>query len=307
MPDSKNRSTDQPGSNGRILMFGGKGGVGKTTCAAATACHYASLGKKTLAISTDATPSLSHIFEITRTEKPTRVTGALSFSELGIEEVKEMWDRKFGHEVYEVFSSFVAIDYPEFVEFMTSVLPGLGDEFMVDYIRELSLKEEYQNMIWDTAPLGQTLALLKTPAMLGKHLRMAPRVYSRLKLGERSREPVLSILRRWEKLSAENMEFLRDRVGFTLITIAEALAVEQLESIFSQLNDYGLKVQQLIINNVVKDDSSEFLRTRAQQQRNYLELIYKRYANLKIVELPLFPQEVKGLARLREVARILFE
>ena len=190
---------------------------------------------------------------------------------------------------------------------MTSVLPGLGDEFMVDYIRELSLRDEYQNVIWDTAPLGQTLALLKTPALLGQHLRMAPRVYSRLKLGERSREPVLSILRRWQKLSAENMEFLRDRVGFTLVTIAEALAVEQLESIFSELNDYGLKVQQLIINNVVKDDSSEFLRTKARQQRNHLELIYKRYANLRIVELPLFSQEVKGLDRLQEVARVLFE
>jgi arsenite-transporting ATPase len=216
-------------------------------------------------------------------------------------------DRKFGHEVYEVFSSFVAIDYPEFVEFMTSVLPGLGDEFMVDYMRELSLRGEYQNIIWDTAPLGQTLALLKTPALLGEHLRMAPRVYSRLKLGERSREPVLSILRRWEKLSAENMEFLRSKVGFTLVTIAEALAVEQLESIFSELNDYGLKVEQLIINNVVKDDSSEFLRTKARQQRGYLELIYQRYANLRIVELPLFPREIKGLGRLQEVARVLFE
>jgi len=209
--------------------------------------------------------------------------------------------------VYEVFSSFVAIDYPEFVEFMTSVLPGLGDEFMIDYIRELSLKDEYQNIIWDTAPLGQTLALLKTPALLGRHLRMAPRVYSRLRLGERSREPVLSILRRWEQLSAENMEFLRDRVGFSLVTIPEALAVEQLESIFDELNDYGLRIQRLIINNVVKDDSSEFLRTKARQQQNYLELIYKRYANLKIVELPLFSQEVKGLNRLQKVARVICE
>ncbi len=307
MSDLKSESTPRSADGRRILMFGGKGGVGKTTCSAATALHYASAGKKTLAISTDATPSLSHIFEITRTEKPTIVTGALSFSELGMEEIKEMWDRTFGREVYEVFSSFVAIDYPEFVEFMTSVLPGLGDEFMVDYIRALSLNDEYQNVIWDTAPLGQTLALLKTPALLGQHLRMAPRVYSRLKLGERSREPVLNILRRWERLSAENMEFLRNRVGFTLVTIAEALAVAQLESIFRELNDYGLKVQQLIINNVVKDDSSEFLRTKAQQQQNYLELIYRRYANLKIVELPLFPQEVKGLDRLREVARVLFQ
>ena len=57
-------------SEGAITMFTGKGGVGKTTCAAAAALHYALLGKRTLAISTDATPSLSHIFELTDKEKP---------------------------------------------------------------------------------------------------------------------------------------------------------------------------------------------------------------------------------------------
>ena len=56
---------------------------------------------------------------------------------------------------------------------MTSVLPGLGDEFMVDYIRELSRRGEYNTIVWDTAPLGQTLTLLQTPALLRNHLRMA--------------------------------------------------------------------------------------------------------------------------------------
>ena len=139
-------------------MFAGKGGVGKTTCAAAAALHYASLGEQTLAISTDATPSLSHIFEITDNKKPSRVKESLYINELGVEEVKEMWDKKFGSDVYGVFSSFVSIDYAEFVEFMTSILPGLSDEFMVDYIRELNLKGEYETVVWDTAPLGQTLA-----------------------------------------------------------------------------------------------------------------------------------------------------
>ena len=53
-------------------------------------------------------------------------------------EVKQMWDKKFGREVYEVFSSFVAVNYTDFVDFMSSILPGLSDEFMVDYIKELS-------------------------------------------------------------------------------------------------------------------------------------------------------------------------
>ena len=287
-------------------MFAGKGGVGKTTCAAAAALHHASLGEQTLAISTDATPSLSHIFEIKDDRKPARVKESLYINELGAGEVKEMWDKKFGSDVYGVFSSFVSIDYAEFVEFMTSVLPGLSDEFMVDYIRELNIKGEYETIVWDTAPLGQTLALLETPALLGKHLRMAPRIYSKLKLGQTSREPVLDIIKRWERLSADNMDFLRNRVRFTMVTIPEALAVEQLEGTFHELNEYGLKVQHLIINNVVKEKDSDFLLTKARQQKNYLEAIYARYSDLEIVELPMFPYELKGLDRLREIEKILF-
>jgi len=286
-------------------MFTGKGGVGKTTCAAATALHYAVSGP-TLTISTDATPSLSHIFETADDQKPAQVMPSLYINELGEKEIKEMWDDKFGHEVFEVFSAFVSIDYEAFVEFMTSVLPGLGEEFMVDYIRELSRRGQYNTIVWDTAPLGQTLTLLQTPALLGNHLRMAPRIYSKLKLGRRSREPVLDILKRWEELSAENMDFLRNEVNFTMVTIPEALAVEQLEGIFRELNKYGLKVKQLIINNVVKAPDSDFLLTKARQQQDYLKHIYETYSHLKIVELPMFPYELKGLERLREVEKILF-
>ncbi|OGO24483.1 MAG: hypothetical protein A2144_01860 [Chloroflexi bacterium RBG_16_50_9] len=288
-----------------ITMFTGKGGVGKTTCAAATALHHAVSGT-TLAISTDATPSLAHIFEIRDNRKPAGVLPYLDINELGEKEFKEMWDDRFGREVYEVFSTFVSIEYEEFVDFMTSVLPGLGEEFMVDYIRELGRRGKYENVVWDTAPLGQTLALLQMPALLGNHLRMAPRIYSRLKVGRSSREPVLDILKRWEALSGENMEFLRHEIYFTMVTIPEALAVQQLEGVFRELDKFGLKVKQLIINNVVKMPDSGFMQTRARQQKDYLKHIYGRYSHLKIVELPMFPQEVKGLVRLREVGKILF-
>jgi len=288
-----------------ITMFTGKGGVGKTTCSAATALHYAAAGP-TLALSTDATPSLSHIFEVTDEQKPTPVLPNLFISEIGGDEIREMWDRKFGREVYEVFSAFVDIDYESFVEFMTSVLPGLGEEFMVDYIREMVVKGIYENVVWDTAPLGQTLGLLGTPALLADHLRMAPRIYSKLRLGRKSREPVLDILKRWEELSAVNMGFLRNKVNFTMVTIPEALAVEQLEGTFREMNKYGLKVKQVIINNVVKTDESGFLQIKVKQQKQYLKHIREKYSHLKITELPMFPREVKGLKRLRDVEKILF-
>ena len=290
-----------------ITMFAGKGGVGKTTCAGATALHYALNGEKTLVISTDPTPSLSHIFEVKDKQKPVKVLDNLYLAELGMAEVKQMWDKKFGREFYEVFSSFVAVNYNDFVDFMSSILPGLSDEFMVDYIKELRKDGEYRQIIWDTAPLGQTLGLLKTPGMLREHLKPAPRIYSQLKLGSETKRPVLEILKNWEKLSSEDMEFLKQEVGFTLVTIPEALAIEQLDSIFAELNKNGFRAEQLIINNVIRETGdSAFLKEKADQQKQYLELIYRKYSHMHILAIPLSPHEIKGIERLRQVERILY-
>lgn len=289
-----------------VCIFAGKGGVGKTTCAASAALHYSSLGMKTLAISTDATPSLAHIFEVKPNAKPARVTKDLYFSELGIEEVKQMWDGKFGRDVYQVFSSFVDIGYAEFVDFIASMLPGLAEEFMVDYIRELKEGGTWDKIIWDTAPLGQTLALLETPSLVTQHLRLAPRIYTRMKSGAGTKEPILDIIRRWEALSATDMEFLRSGVDFNIVAIAEALAVSQLDSIFGEMQRYGFKVSRLVINNVVITADSPFLRERSAQQQGYLSSIHDKYGHLEITEVPMFSHEVKGIGRIRQVSKVLF-
>ena len=290
-----------------IFLFAGKGGVGKTTCAAASALHHASHGERTLAISTDATPSLSHIFEIADKSKPSKVQEGLYISELGVQEVKEMWDKKFGTEVYEVFSSFVSIKYEDFLEFMVSLLPGLFDEFIINYIRELYLANQYETIIWDTAPLGQTLALLQTPTLLMKHLRMAPRIYSKLKRGQEKKESMMDIIDRWQQLSKANMDFLRNEVNFTMVTIPEALAVQQLDGVFTELTKFELPVKQIIVNNVVKAPDSNFLVTKADEQRKYLHYVHEKFGFMKITELPMFPHQLKGIKRLSEVGETLFQ
>ncbi len=141
--------------------------------------------------------------------------------------------------------------------------------------------------------------------MLSRHLKMAPRIYSRLKIGRGSREPIIDILKRWDKLSRYNIDFLKS-VDFTLVAIPEALSVEQLDSIFHDLSRFGFKVSELIINNVIKEPDSKFLITKAEQQKKYLELIKGKYSHLQIIELPLFPYEMKGLERLQEAEKILF-
>jgi arsenite-activated ATPase ArsA len=288
-----------------IRLFLGKGGVGKTTCAAATALHFAEAGEQTLVLSTDPTPSLSHIFDRQRSEPEHEVVNHLFLTELGLEEVRTMWDERFGREVYAVFSAFVDVEYDTFVEFMTSVLPGLNEEFMVDYVRRLALEGRYRRIVWDTAPLGQTLALLGTPSLLARHLRMAPRVYSHLRMSGERRESMMDVLRRWESLASLCMAFLRQAVRFVMVTIPEALALRQLDDVFRELAHYELKVEHLIVNNVITITDSPFLAQKAAQQQEHLRQLRQRYGQLPITEIPLFPQEIQGLERLRQVAAVL--
>jgi len=289
-----------------VIMLCGKGGVGKTTCAAATALHCAATGKKTLVISSDLTPSLRDIFEIEGGQKPAKVSDNLYVDEISYEGIKALWDKKFGPEVYDVFSSLVDISYGEFVDFITSILPGLRDEFMVDYIRELNESGQFEKIVWDTAPAGQTLGLLRMPSMVNEHLKAAPRIYSSLIATGPRKRSVLGVIKAWQELSDNDMEFLKKEVELNLVTIAEALAVCQIDGILAELQNYGLHINHLIINQVVEEPDSPFLQSKARMQRAYIAELERKYSS-KFTILPLFPDEIKGTEKLKDVARRLFD
>jgi len=289
----------------QVHLFIGKGGVGKTTCSAATALRLAEAGDSSLVISTDPTPSLSHIFEIQGAHREREVLPRLFLTELGMDDVRGMWDERFGREVFSVFSAFVDVDYDTFAQFAASVLPGLNEEFMVDYVRRLAYEHRYRHIVWDTAPLGQTLALLGVPSMLSEHLRGAPRVYARLRASGEGRESIMTVIRRWQQLADACIGFLRESVSISLVAIPEALAVQQLDGAVAELNRYGLAVARLIVNNVVQAADSPFLEQKARQQRPQLERLRERFRRIPVLEIPLFAGEVRGIARLREVGRRL--
>ncbi len=288
-----------------VTMFCGKGGVGKTTSAAATALNRAAAGKKTLVVSTDFTPSLRDIFEVESSDKPAWVTDNLYLDEISYSDVKALWEKKFGPQLHDVFSAFVDIEYSEFTNFVATILPGIRDEFMVDYIRELSESGRFESIVWDTAPAGQTLGLLRMPSLMNHHLKPAARIYSSLKATPHMKRSVLGVIREWQELSDKDMEFLRTRVEFNIVTIAEALAVRQLDDIFGEFTGYGLTMDRLIVNQVVEKVDSPFLASKAQMQQSYLTELEGRYG-LNSCILPLLPYEVKGIDRIREVEKRLF-
>jgi arsenite/tail-anchored protein-transporting ATPase len=295
----------------QVIMFGGKGGVGKTTTSATTALHFASIGLRTLILSSDMAPSLSDIFETPVGPKETPVAGVPNLSALEIDpdEVMRLWKAKFGPEIYEASQVFVDMPYDEIVDYV-GMAPGIQEEFLLDFILERVRAGSYDVVVWDTAPAGDTLRLLELPYRFLNHLRAAPKVYlnvrDRLQLKS---VPFLQLIEGWRTLSLEIADFFRDRENaeFILVTIPEALGVYQTRRTVDELAKFGLIVRYLVVNHVVVQPDSDFLRRREAMQRPYLDLLARTYGHqMKITYVPLFAEEIKGIGRLCELQRHLF-
>ncbi len=303
----------------RLIMIGGKGGVGKTTCASAIALHFSLQGKKTLIISSDPTPSLSDIFEteIGDLETPIQNANNLYGIEISSEGVLKKWKERFGPEIYEVVSSFTSLDY-DFVDYIGGA-PGIEEEYMLNYILEMVESAQYDLVVWDTAPAGHTLRLLHLPQIFLKHLEAATKFYMnlysyfdklkesvKLKKGKRS---LLEIISGWEDLAEKVVSFIRDpqKSDFIIVTIPEALGVRQTERIIKDFDEYQLNVKHLIINYVIQEADCDFHKIRKEMQQNYIQILKKQYSpRIGLIEIPLMPQEVKGVERIRKVSEILF-
>lgn len=298
-------------TNKRVLMFGGKGGVGKTTTSAATALHYAQAGRRTLIISSDLTPSLSDIFEteVGPTERPVTGVENLHALEIDPDEVMRRWKEKFGPEVYQAASALVDLPYDEVVDYV-AMAPGIQEEFMLDHILERVRDGRYDLIVWDTAPAGDTLRLLGLPGRFIEHLRVAPRIYLEVQdTFKLSQTPFLEIIESWKELAQQVVRFFGDpaNVEFILVTIPEALGVYQSGRVVRDLEQHGLDVRYMIINNVIVDPDCGFLRQRMEMQRPYIRMLSEEYdGRMTLIKLPLLPYEVKGVERLREVEELLF-
>ena len=304
----------------RLIMIGGKGGVGKTTCASAIALHFSLKGKKTLIISSDPTPSLSDIFEmqIGHRETPIQNLSNLWGIEISSEVVLQKWKDRFGPEIYEVVSSFASLDY-DFVDYIGGA-PGIEEEYMLSYILELVESDQYDLVVWDTAPAGHTLRLLHLPQIFLKHLEAATKFYMnlysyfdklketvRFKKGKRS---LLEIISGWEDLAEKVVNFIRDpqKSEFIVVTIPEALGVKQTERIIQDFDAYQLQVNHLIVNHVIQNADCEFHRIRKEMQQYYIKILGDQYSHrIKLIQVPLSPYEIKGVERIKRVSDTLFE
>jgi arsenite-transporting ATPase len=300
--------------NTLILMFCGKGGVGKTTCASATAIHYSSIGFRTLLISTDPSPSLSDILELDVKGEITNVQSSLDAVELDYSKVIHMWLEKFGDEVYDVISSFLPVG-KEILDYIAGA-PGINEEFALSFVYDLYMSGEYAVIVWDTAPAGGTLSLLHIQETFYTHMRDAAKLYIKLKdtleslTGREKRDP-LKIIQDWELLAKNVLNMVRSsNTTAFLVTIPEGLGVSQTERIRHDFERFGIHIGGLIVNTLITERSvgdSLLLSKRKGVQEKYIQILEEQYSEtFPIAMLPLQEYEVKGIEALKQIKKELY-
>lgn len=300
----------------KIVMFCGKGGVGKTTCASASAIYFASEGLKTLLISTDPSPSLTDILEIDVKGSVTSVKSieGLDAVELDYERVTELWLDRYGDEVYEVVSAFLPVGR-EILDYIAGA-PGIDQEFALGYLHDHYTSDKYDVIVWDTAPSGDTLRLLHLQETFYNHMIEAAKLYIKLKetleklTGQRKSDPLMMI-KKWEKLAADVLDMIRaPETSAYLVTIPEGLGVAQTERTRRDLEQFKIKIDGLIINTMIPihlGGSSELLQKRIAIQDGYIKEIQELYGTkyaIRVLELQDF--EVKGIEALKKVSKHLY-
>lgn len=307
-----------------LLLFGGKGGVGKTTCASAASALLSELGFKTLLISSDPAPSLSDLFGFRVGAEVVPVQGLRELHAVEIDRstVVERWKRKFGEEVFRVASSAFPVDRG-IIDYVAEA-PGIDEEFLLDYILELVEEGRYDKIVWDTAPAGHTLRLLHFPEHFTKHLETAARMYYRIAASLASRrvkragtgkqggaKSLVETLEGWKLLADRVIRMLRDdRTEFIIVTIPEAMGVRLSLKLYEDFENYGLHVRHMIVNNVIPEESARlcaFCAERREMQLKHVAELGEFFdSKLQMVQTPLLSQEIQGVEGIRDFARYLF-
>ena len=298
-----------PGKQPSLLLFGGKGGVGKTTCSAAIAVQSASRGVRTLHLTSDKAPSLSDVYGVEIGDRITSLGHDLDAMEISQEHIADIWKSKFGPDFHEILSHILDMDGMDgnsdvdLLDYIGTA-PSLREETMLDMIVEMAAAGRYDTIIWDTAPAGETLNLLDMPRAMRAHLRAGARVYEAIDritgkiVGKRT---LAEIMEEWVVRSEGIARFLKREAAFIVVANPESLVVRQASRIIASLNGFGFPIRGLIINRVAVGDGSDFLTRMTENQGPYMEQLFALANGVPVAEVPFSLDEIRGVETLRTI------
>ena len=310
----------------RLLLFGGKGGVGKTTCASATALWLADAGFQTLLVSSDPAHSTSDSLQFQLGSEPTQVDGVSGLWGMELDPEEQMDDMlpklsealsgglggsldmflgaQAKQEIDGEFANLQAVDL---------LLPGLDEALAFNHLLKHLEDPRFDIIVFDTAPTGHTLRFLSLPELLegwsGRIARLA-RTTGGLKsvlFGWKKEAAVQGELDKFQETIVATRKILTDenRTGFTLVTIPEKMAVEESARAAKALGQYSIQIEGVIINRITPEFDHPFLQKRRETEQEYIKSLREKFGTMAIAQVNLDESDIFGLDRLRKVGEIL--
>ncbi len=316
--------------NFQFLIFGGKGGVGKTTVSASTALSIARHNpeKKILVFSTDPAHSLSDSYAFTIGDKVTPVQKTDNLFALEINGTKiyedfredyrenlriafEKWMKSIGQSEMKRWK--IEFDQTVITDFFDTYPPGLEEVLALEKIMGFIEKEVYDIYVFDTAPTGHLVQLLKFPQLVREWLRVTYK----------------GILKYQRQYPVENLETISKRIissqttlrimqelltdsqksEFVAVTIAEAMGILETEDLLDTLNSLGIPCRHVVFNMVLPPTACNFCSAKREEQIGYIQGSFGKieFAGCEITRIPLYPHEIRGVDTLTEFARFMYD
>ncbi|OGO05644.1 MAG: arsenic-transporting ATPase [Chloroflexi bacterium RBG_13_54_9] len=301
----------------RVILYTGKGGVGKTSVAAATALRSAELGHRTMVLSTDSAHSLADSFDTTLSGKAEAIAPNLWAQETDLYQTLEThWGT-----IKDWMAALMAWrGMEEIVAEEMAVLPGMEELASLLYIIGYHDSGHYDVVIVDCAPTGETLRLLSFPDILdwwmqrlfpiGRTAAAVTRPLMKHLLGMpmpddavfASAEDLFTQLERMRVLLTDP-----DTASVRLVLNPEKMVIKETQRTFTYLNLYGYATDLIVCNRLIPDEVKDrHFDSWKESQERYYQMVEERFAPLPILTIPLFSQEVVGIPMLRLMAQALF-
>jgi arsenite-transporting ATPase len=300
----------------QVVFFGGKGGVGKTTCSAAFALAAAGRQKRVLLISTDPAHSTADIFEQRIGAAEREILPGLTAIEIDSEQEARRYIVNVKRDIERMFSPSVIRQAHRQID-MAAASPGLAEVALLDRMIDLIIgrADVYDLIVFDTAPTGHTLQLLRMPDAITTWIQALVRHRRAIVEIDRGSEqtaeaaaqadPVLAALeRRHERVSRlRSIITDRKRTSFVLVMLPERLVIEETARAAELLTEAGIDVGGLVVNRVLPDDlEGDFYLSRKAQERTYLDEIDRRFKRFPRVMVRQLPRDVYGTEPLSRIS-----
>ena len=307
----------------KYVFFGGKGGVGKTAMAGATALWLAGQGKRTLLASTNPVHSLSGLLEQSVYGVPTPVKGADKFwaYEIDTRETIER-SKKEIREKIQWFLRFADISTKadDFVESAT-MNPAFEESAMFENMVDLMLKDEYDVYVFDTAPAANARRLLGMSKVyslwVDKMLKSREEARTLREMlsftKKKEADPLLDYLLQFRQRMGQARQRLTDseKTSFFFVTLPEALPIAVITRFIGWFHDFGIPVGGVVVNmlldrKAIGEKAPEFVLNRIQMQDEHMKTIWEKFDGSVRAVVPLFDQELRGMVMLRQAGQALF-